>query len=95
MKKTYDAEYKTEICKRVIETGASVASVAREVGVNENTLYTWVQRYKENSKKPFVGSGNIKPENEELIKLKKEIKDLREENEILKKAATYFAKNQK
>ena len=41
---------------------------------------------------PFVGSGRILPENEETVRLKRENKELREENEFLKKAAAYFAK---
>ena len=95
MGKVYDQEYKTEICKRVVEGGEVVTSVAREIGISENTIYTWVARYRENNVKPFVGSGHVKPENEELKKLQRENKELREENEILKKAAAYFAKNQK
>lgn len=43
----------------------------------------------------FPGSGNLKPEDEEMRRLRKENADLREENEILKKAAAYFAKNLK
>ena len=95
MGRVYDQAYKMEICKRIVETGEQVTAVAREVGISENTIYTWISRYKENNIKPFVGSGHVKPENEELKKLQREIKELREENEILKKAAAYFAKNQK
>jgi transposase len=54
-----------------------------------------MKRYRENRDKPFVGSGRILPENEEMVRLRRENKDLREENEILKMAATYFAKHQK
>lgn len=95
MGKVYDQAYKTEICKRVVEAGEIVPAVAREVGISENTIYTWVSRYRENNIKAFVGSGHVKPENEELKRLQKENKELKEENEILKKAAAYFAKNQK
>jgi len=95
MGKVYDQAYKTEICKRVVEAGEIVPAVAREIGISENTIYTWVSRYKENNVKPFVGSGHVKPENEELKKFQKENKELKKENEILKKAAAYSAKNQK
>ena len=43
----------------------------------------------------FPGSGNLKAEDEEMRKLRKQLADLKEENEILKKAAAYFAKNLK
>lgn len=95
MGKVYDQAYKTEICKRVVESGETVSSVAREIGIRDTTIYGWVSRYRENSDKPFVGSGHIKPEDEAYKKLLKDYKDLKEENEILKKAAAYFAKNQK
>jgi len=79
MGKVYDQAYKTEICKRVVEAGEIVPTVAREIGISENTIYTWVSRYRENSTKPFVGSGHIKPENEEFKKLQRENKELRDE----------------
>ncbi|MGI6086214.1 MAG: transposase [Acetivibrionales bacterium] len=44
---------------------------------------------------PFVGSGNVLPENEEIVRLRRENKELREEVYILKNAAAYFAKHQK
>jgi transposase len=93
--KTYDAAYKTEVCKRLVEGGESVTSVSRELGIPDNTLYAWLKRYRENSITPFVGSGHIKPEDAEMKRLQRENRELREENEILKKAAAYFAKNQK
>ena len=95
MGKVYDAAYKTEVCKRVVDGGEAVAAIGRELGISENTLYTWVSRYRQNGATPFVGSGHIKPEDAELKRLWRELRELREENEILKKAAAYFAKNQK
>ena len=95
MSKKYDPAYKLEVCKTVESGVATVAELSRETGISENTLYVWLKRYRENKDKPFVGSGHILPENQELVHLRREIRDLREENEILKKAAAYFAKNQK
>lgn len=73
MGKVYDQAYKTEICKRVVEGRETVSSVAREIGIRDTTIYGWVSRYKENSDKPFVGSGHIKPEDEAYKKLLKGI----------------------
>ena len=95
MSKKYDPAYKLEICKAVESGHATVVELSHETGISENTLYGWIKRYRENRDKPFVGSGNILPENEEMVRLRRENKDLREENEILKKAAAYFAKNQR
>ena len=95
MSKGYDPAYKLEVCKTIDSGTATVSEMSRETGISENTLYVWMKRYRTNSDKPFVGSGHILPENEELVRLRRECRDLREENEILKKAAAYFAKNQK
>ena len=95
MSKKYDPAYKLEVCKSVDSGHATVADMSRETGISENTLYIWMKRYRENREKPFVGSGRVLPENEEMVRLRRENKDLKEENEILKMAAAYFAKNQK
>jgi len=95
MGKNYDAAYKAEVCKRAVEGGETVAALGRELGISDNTLYTWVNRYRQNNIAPFVGSGHIKPEDLEIKRLQRENRELREELEILKKAAAYFAKNQK
>jgi transposase len=69
-----------------VESGhATVAQLSRETGISENTLYTRVKRSRENREKPVVGSGRVLPENEEAVRLRRENKDLREENEILKR----------
>jgi len=92
----YDKEYKENITKAVIQAqknGKGISESAKEYGIPDSSLHRWVREYKKNG--TFVGSGNVKPENEELIKLKRLNKELEEENAILKKAAAYFAKNQK
>jgi len=95
MGKVYDPAYKKEICKQIASGEYTVVQMHHETGISENTLYIWMRRYRENKEKPFVGSGHILPENEEIVKLRRENKLLQEEVEILKKAAAYFAKNQK
>jgi len=69
--------------------------VAGELGINENTLHGWMKRYREKPINPFPGSGKLSTEDENVRKLERQIRELREENEILKKAAAYFAKNQR
>lgn len=53
------------------------------------------QSYSEHGKDAFPGKGNLRPEDEEFRKLKKEIADLKEENEILKKAMRIFSRDVK
>ena len=75
--------------------GIPAAQAARELGINVNTLYTWMSRFKEHPTEPFAGSGSLHQEDAGLRALKKRIKDLEEENEFLKKAGAFFAENLK
>lgn len=95
MRRVFSPEFKGQVCKRVVEGGEKVSQLSLELDIHENTLHNWIRAYKERNGKPFVGSGNIKPEEAEMRRLQREIKELREENEILKKAAAYFARTVK
>lgn len=72
-----------------------MSKIATELGVKPTTMQGWLNIYKKSPKAPFVGSGHLSPEDEKLRKLEKEIKDLKEENAIFKKAAACFVKNLK
>ena len=93
MAQTYSIEFKEDACKRV-QSGVPAAQVARDLGFNVNTLYTWMSRFKGHPTEPFVGSGNLHQEDAELRALKKRITDL-EKNEFLKKASAFFARSLK
>lgn len=93
--KRYTAEFKIETIKLVTELGHDVKTVARDIGVHENTIYKWIHKYQENPSEPFVGSGHQRSEEAELRKAYKKIADLEQEVAILKKAITIFSKPQK
>lgn len=87
----FEEEFKVETVKYVKENNKPVAQVAREIGVNENTLHGWLKKY---GQQPEINAVQSFPsEAAELRALQKEIRDLKEENEILKKAMHYFAKS--
>ena len=79
--KKYDDEYKQGAVRKIVD-GQSVASVSRELGVSENQLHAWKKRRFESSTES----------EKDLIQLKKELREVRMENEILKKAALIFGR---
>jgi Transposase and inactivated derivatives len=91
----YDREFKEQIVQRILSGEATITEMARELELHYTTVRDWVRQYKQDGNSAFPGSGNLKDEDAELRKLRKELLDLKEENTILKKAAAYFAKNLK
>ena len=88
--RTYDAEFIERAVKLAVESD-SQAQVARDLGVSKNTLYSWVRQYHQEPK--AVKTVNNEHVFEELKRLRKENARLKEERDILKKAAAYFAVN--
>lgn len=89
-KPPYTAEFKQSAVKLAVEGDQTVAQTARDLGVNENTLHTWINKYHH---KPAQSGAVIDQQHlyDELKTLRKENKRLKEERAILKKAAAYFA----
>lgn len=89
--KSYTEEFKISSAKLALESKSSqsVSQTARELGVNDNTLHTWISKYFPNRDK---GEMTVSDEKDKEIKrLMKEISRLKQERDILKKAAAYFA----
>jgi transposase len=89
--KTYSKEFKEEAVALVHEQGYSVPEAAKSLGVAPNLLYRWKQKIEDERQ----GKALSEDEREELKKLRKEVKNLRMEKEILKKASAFFAKEMK
>jgi transposase len=87
--KKYSAEFKERAVKLAVEAEQPIVQTARELGVNENTLHTWIGKYhRAESQESQVHDEHLY---EELKRLRKENTRLKEERDILKKAAAYFA----
>jgi len=86
----YSREFKLEAVKMSQQPDRTVAEVARELDLRENDLHNWRKMVKEQGSEVFPGRG--RKSNDDISQLKRENKRLREENEILKKAAIFFAK---
>lgn len=91
-RRSFDKEFKLSAVKLVLESEKSVESIASELGVSSNTLFNWKRKYLEDAKNAFPGKGRMKPEDEELRRVKKELLRVTMERDILKKALGYFAK---
>lgn len=79
----------------MIDSNKPAAQVARELDISNQTLCKRVQKYKEDQIEPFVSSGNLRAEDKAMRDLEKQLRDHKEENEILKKAMGIFAKDLK
>ena len=90
-KKSFSPEFKDEAVKMVIETSRPIARVAKELGINEGTLGNWVGIYR----REHAGEEPALTVNERarLRELERETRELKMENDFLKKAAAYFAKD--
>jgi transposase-like protein len=93
MKRTYSREFKIAACELVLKDGIKHAVVAEKLGINKVMLYEWISQYETYGDEAFVGKGHQRTRDAELRKLQKENERLKMENEILKKAAAYFAKH--
>jgi transposase len=94
-RRRYDRAFKNEAVKLVTEGGRTVAEAARNLGIHENLLHKWKKQYEEDSEHAFPGKGRLKPQDEALRKLQRELADVREERDILKKALAIFSKGPK
>ena len=88
----FDREFKLEAVRLINEGGRPVAEVARSLGVHENLLRKWKNQFSEDPVRSFPGKGHLKPEEEELRRLRKENESLKEDHVILKKALAIFSK---
>jgi len=96
-RRSYTEEFKREASALAEKREKPISQVAKDLGLNESVLRRWIARAKEVSNMPgaeadikaFPGHGRAR--DAELVRLRKEVKALRNANEILKKAAVIFA----
>ena len=95
IRRGFSREFKVEAVRQVLEEGRSVAAVARDLEISRNLLYRWKRQLEEDSSEAFPGHGRMKPEQEELRRLRRELATAREERDFLKQAIAFFAKESK
>jgi transposase len=91
--KRYDKAFKLEAAKLVTEQGYSYAEVSRQLGITDWSVRGWVKTFRESGELPAQEAPGEASAAQELVALRKENAKLRTENDILKKATAYFAKD--
>jgi transposase len=86
----FPGEYKAEVVELIRTTGKTVGRVARELDLTETAVREWVKRADLDAGRRT--DGLTTGEREELRRLRRENRDLREEREVLRKAAVFFAR---
>lgn len=86
---TYPPEFKAEAIRLVHSSEKSISAIAKDLGVSDPTLRNWVRQAEIDT---GMHAGLTSSEREELARLRREVRILKHEREILKKAAAFFAK---
>lgn len=90
-RRSYDKEFKLNAIN-LHKGGKSASNVCKDLGIPEPTFYYWLDQYEKEKEDSFKGSGKPKASNEEVVRLKKELEDVKMERDILKKAVAIFSK---
>lgn len=88
--KRYSKEFKLEAARLVVEHGYTFKEAGQRLGVTDGAIRYWVQKFRQSGQ--LSPAGTDQPEADEKRRLRKENRRLQLENEILKKAAAYFAR---
>jgi transposase len=94
-RKVYDRQFKIDAVSLVTKGGRKVGEVAEELGIDVNTLYHWKKELLKEGEEAFPGKGNLTAQEEEIRRLRRELKQAEEDREILKKALGYFSRRGK
>lgn len=89
----FGREFKVEAVRLIKQRGVSVAQAARDLDVHENVLRKWMKEFSSDSAEAFPGPGQMKAEQVEIERLRKEVARLKAERDSLNKAAAYFARD--
>ena len=87
----YSREFKLEAARLVVEHGYTFKEAAQRLGTTDWSIRQWVQKFRQSG--DLAPAGAPQPEADELRRLRQENKRLQLENDILKKAAAYLAKD--
>ena len=90
-RKKYSKEFKLDAVSLVADQGYNRSEAARSLGINATMLGRWIKEHESDDGQAFRGNGKLTPEQDEIRKLKAQVKRLEMEKDILKKATVFFA----
>lgn len=91
-RRVFTREFKVEAVKLVTERGMSAAQAAKDLGIGANVLGRWVREVATGKAQAFPGRGQMKPDDAEVARLRKELARTKAERDILKRAIVFFTK---
>ena len=91
-RRSFSREFKLEAVKLVRERGVSVTQASKDLGISQSVLGHWVREASADPKQAFPGRGQMKPDDAEVARLKRELAKTKAERDILKKAIGFFTK---
>lgn len=91
-RQTFSKEFKLEAIRLLEVSEKPAADLARELGVRRNQLYKWQEQLRVKGEDVFPGKGCRAEKDDKIVRLERELARVKEERDILKKAALYFAR---
>ena len=84
----FDREFRMSAVRMITQEGHTGAEVARSLGIHPNQLYNWKKKFSQSGEKAFPGKGHLT----EISALRKQLREVEMERDILKKAVGIFSK---
>jgi len=93
MGKHYDKEFKMEAVRLACEPGNTQAAIEKDLGIGQGVISRWKREFERDGEQAFPGKGRLKPQDEQMRSLRREVERLRRERDILKKAVAIFSED--
>mgnify|MGYP003497749561 CR=1 FL=1 len=91
-RRKFTREFKLEAVRLIKDRGVSYVQASEDLGVHTSQLRDWVKKFSDDPQQAFPSNGQMKPEQLEIARLKREVRECRPEWDTVEKAAAYFAK---
>jgi len=93
MGRRIDKEFKIEAVRLASEPGNTQSKIERDLGISQGIISRWKRELRKDGEQAFPGKGRLKPDDDEMRRLKRENERLRRERDILKKAVAIFSED--